>query len=91
MDDNRSKLIELFKKKHSAYKDFFETKNGQLIMKDLEETFYIHKSTINTENIIDPTIIASREGQRSVVLRIKNLASGRQLKFIEGRDENIKT
>ena len=79
MDDNRSKLIEMFKKKHTAYKEFFDSENGKIILDDLEKEYHINKSSIKSMQSIDPIVIACAEAQRAVVLRIKNLADPKQL------------
>ena len=87
MDENRQKLIELLQKKHSVYKDFFDTVNGQEVLKDLDGKYYSEKSTVNTTNIIDPYVLAFREGQRTVLLYIKNMANDKQIKQLSPEQE----
>lgn len=84
--DNREKLIELITKKHVYYKETFSTPNGKLVLDDLENDCYLNRSTISDGSNVDPYQIAFREGQRSVILKIKNLMSDEQLKRLGVED-----
>lgn len=86
MDTNRDKLIELYRKRHVAYKETFSSDNGKEVIKDLEEVCYVKRSTVSTTNVIDPYVLAFREGQRSIMLRIQNMMSEDQLKQIGVED-----
>ena len=83
MDENRAKLIEKFKEKHAAYKDFLDTKSWQFVLEDLENEYHVNRSSIRSMSSIDPIVVACAEAQRMVVLRIRNLANGDQLKNLE--------
>ena len=48
----------------AAYKTLLNSKDGQIVMKDLQARYHIHGSTFS----IDPNETAYREGQRTVVL-----------------------
>jgi hypothetical protein len=48
----------------AAYRTLLNTKDGQIVMKDLQARYHIHGSTFS----IDPNETAYREGQRTVVL-----------------------
>jgi len=48
----------------NAYRTLLNTKDGQIVMKDLQARYHIHGSTFS----IDPNETAYREGQRTVVL-----------------------
>lgn len=77
--DNREKLNELLKKKHAIYKDFFNTENGKEILKDLEEKYYINRSSMSMVSGVDSVSVACREAQRAVVLYLRNMGSGKQI------------
>ena len=47
-----------------AYKTLLNTKDGQIVMKDLQSRYHINGSTFSQ----DPNETAYREGQRTVVL-----------------------
>jgi hypothetical protein len=88
VDENREKLIKLLTERHIFYKETFDTESGQKVIEDLEKDYYVNNSLINTTNVIDPYVIAFREGQRSVILRINNLRSDKQIKAIGGESDN---
>lgn len=48
----------------NAYRTLLNTKDGQIVMKDLQARYHIYGSTFS----IDPNETAYREGQRTVVL-----------------------
>ena len=52
-----------------AYKRILETDDGEVVLKDLEHRFHINASTYSSE----ATDTAYREGQRTVVLFLKNM------------------
>ena len=52
-----------------TYKRTFETDDGQKVLKHMEARFYLNASTYSSE----VTDTAYREGQRTVVLFIKNM------------------
>ena len=87
MADNKNKLIELAKKIHVLYKDTFDTPNGKLVLEDLENKYYVNKSTSGKDEQIDMFLRGMREGERVVVLYIKNMLSDKQLKRL-GVEEN---
>lgn len=89
MDDNRAKLIELLKKKHVVYKETFGTPSGKKVLEELSKDCYMSRSTITDSSTVDPYLIAFREGQRSVVLKIINCMSDKQIKEIEEREKVI--
>lgn len=53
----------------AAYKTLFDSSDGQTVLEDLERRFHIHGSVFSTE----ATDTAYREGQRTVVLFIKQM------------------
>lgn len=52
-----------------VYKRTFETEDGQRVLEHLESRFHLTTSTFSS----DPTETAYREGQRTVVLFLKNM------------------
>ena len=52
-----------------AFKSAFATKDGQIVMEDLEQRFHIKTPTF----VPDSNEAAYKEGQRSVVLFIHNM------------------
>jgi hypothetical protein len=61
----------LFKKRETkelifAYKEIFESDKGQMVLRDLMQTFHVFNSTMSDT----PEETAYKEGERSVVLRI---------------------
>ena len=78
--DNKSKLIDMLKERHVYYKDTFSTPCGKKTLSDMEASCYTHRSTITDQSSVDPYLVAFREGQRSVVLKIKNYMDDEQLK-----------
>lgn len=52
-----------------VYKRTFETEDGQKALEHLESRFHLTTSTFSS----DPTETAYREGQRTVVLFLKNM------------------
>lgn len=91
MDSNRDKLIEEVAKRHSIYKETFSSATGKKVLEDLEDSYFINKSTIRDTDNVDPYRIAFLEGQRAVVLRIKNLISDKQLKQLGVKDASKKS
>ena len=91
MDENRNKLLDMYKEKHSIYKDFLDTKNGIAILDDLEKEYCMSKSTVRNPHDIDTKSMIWAEAQRAVVLRIKNLASGTHIEKPqpENKKENL--
>lgn len=81
--DNRQRLQEMIEQRHVFYKETFETPSGKKVLDDLEDSCYLHRSTITDQSSVDPHQIAFREGQRSVILKIKNFISDKQLKQIK--------
>ena len=86
--DNREKLIEELTKKHTYYSEMFSSPTGKKILAELEDKFYIHKSTTGKNEQIDTFLRGVREGQRTVVLFIKNMASDKQLKQLGITDKD---
>jgi len=78
--DNKSKLIDMVKERHVYYKDTFATPCGKKVIKDLEASCYIHRSTITDQSSVDPYLLGFREGQRAVVLKINNYRDDECLK-----------
>jgi len=61
-------------KLQDSYKKVFSGEDGQEVLKDLEDKFYIHKSTYSSG---DTEIeLSGKEGQRSTVLYIKDWLRG---------------
>ena len=52
-----------------VYKRAFETEDGEKVLEHLESRFHLTTSTFSS----DPTETAYREGQRTVVLFLKNM------------------
>lgn len=86
MDNNRQKLIDLLTEKHAQYKEVFTSPSGLKVIKDLEDKYYINKSTSGKDEQIDMFTRGMREGERTVVLYIKNMISDEQLKQIGDKD-----
>tara|TARA_R110000822_G_scaffold5949_2_gene25132 strand:+ start:24 stop:248 length:225 start_codon:yes stop_codon:yes gene_type:complete len=53
----------------AAYKQVLSSKDGEIILKDLQARFHIHGSTFSA----DSSETAYREGQRTVVLFLKSM------------------
>lgn len=85
--DNRERLIEELTKKHIYYKETFDSINGLKVLEDLEEKYYINRSTTGKSENIDMFLRGVREGQRIVVLYLKNMISDKQLKQLGINDE----
>ncbi len=54
---------------HRAYKRFFETKDGEIVMNDLEQRGCFLRSTFST----DRGRTEFNEGRRSVILHVKHM------------------
>jgi len=84
MADNKEKVLEMLQERHAYYKDTFDTQSGLKVLADLEDAAYISRSTVTDPSSVDMNQIAFREGMRTIVLRIKNFISDKQVKRIEG-------
>ena len=87
MQDNRPKLIDEVTKIHSMYKETFNTPTGKKVIQDLEDKYYIDRSTSGRNENIDMFLRGMREGERTVVLYIRNMVSGKQLKKLGVKNE----
>lgn len=63
-------------KLQAIYQQVFNTIAGKIVIADLEAKFYGTRSTVvrDKDEAIDPFDMAVREGERRVLLRIKNLS-----------------
>lgn len=52
-----------------AYQDTFSSPSGQMVLRDLENAHYFHRSTVHEA----PQLMAVNEGERNVVLRIHTI------------------
>lgn len=62
-----------FEKLAAAYRQHFSTPIGEQIIEDLEAAFHINRTTFRAEEVLASNAMAVREGERSVVLYIKNM------------------
>jgi len=53
----------------AAYKTLLSSKDGEIVLKDLQARFHIMASTFS----VDPNETAYREGQRTVVLFLQHM------------------
>lgn len=65
---NQQELITKVKERKQLYLNVFDTPDGQKVLEDLERHAFIHKTTLNTDSLR----MVFNEGQRSMVLHIKN-------------------
>ena len=53
----------------AAYNDVFNTDNGKIVLKNLQERCYKKKTTMDA----NPNVVAFREGCRAVLLHIETI------------------
>lgn len=63
------KEAELAQEVHQAYLDVFASPSGQVVLKDMARAHHFESSTFSS----DPLLMALREGERNVILRIRDL------------------
>ena len=56
---------------HQAYMDVFTSPQGQVVLQDMAKAHFFDRSTFSS----DPLKMALREGERNVVLRIRDLVN----------------
>lgn len=71
----------------ASYRLVFGSEDGPTVIDDLERRFHSHTSTFSP----DSHETAFREGQRSVVLFIKNMLIDQSIinKLLEGYEDNV--
>ena len=58
----------------NAYKDLFNSAQGQIVLKDLLEMFYDPSCiALKADAPVDPYLTVAREGAREVMIYIRNL------------------
>lgn len=69
--------LESMKKTAGWFSRIFSTKDGEAALAHLKERFFVGDTTLayDAEGRLDPVKMAAREGQRSVVLYIADLAA----------------
>jgi len=74
-------------KLRESYRIALGSGEGEVVVKDMEQRFHIHSPTFSA----DPYETAFREGQRSVVLFLKNMLVDQTLinKMVEGYEDNV--
>lgn len=76
--DSQSEF-EVFSRLVDDFRDIFNTPQGQRVIEHLEGRFHVFKSTLSIDlhgaecAAVDPNLALVNEGQRSVVLYIKDL------------------
>ena len=83
---NAAQIAEIVAMKKS-YTACFSGKSGIEVMKDLEKKCFYNTSTLHK----DPTVMGFREGQRAIVLHIKNTMNydlERIRRIAEGQQES---
>jgi hypothetical protein len=87
LKDGYKKQIEYIKKKHAKYVKVFGNDDAQELLDELADEYYINRSTVIPSGTIDPYVSAVREGQRSVILKLRNMSNkeliSKQLKQME--------
>lgn len=68
-EDNVKDFMQQVKEKKQLYQNVFESPDGAKVLEDLSKTAFANKTTFN-EN---PNKMAFNEGQRSIILHIKNM------------------
>ena len=61
--------IDRIREVKQLYIDVFENDNGKKLLEELEKRCFIHRSTFNKDGMA----MAFNEGQRSIILHIKNM------------------
>lgn len=66
-----------------AYAQSFESESGKKVLKDLENRYCVHKTTMDA----NPHFLAHNEGMRSVILYIKDQLKMNKVNAKELRNE----
>ena len=80
MEDNTNKLIKMLEENHALFKETFSNEHGRKVLEQLENKYYINKSTTANDENLDMFIRGLREGQRTVILYILNMLDDSNIK-----------